>query len=287
MKLATLAAVLLALAADAAAQTPVVPPPLSAELERQLAAMPSDTQIYERFRYWAGFQPRDVQDDWKTYYDRYLQQRGVPQDERTRLMTVIDAEGQRLEVDRWNRILTAEKPLFNTNPNAFLVDVVKGRAPGTALDVGMGQGRNAIYLAQQGWTVTGFDPADKAVALANATAAKLGVTLDTVVKGEVDFDFGENRWDLIVLSYVGARDLVDRVVRSLRPGGIVVVEGFHRDVTKKNPVGGAVVFDTNELPTLFSKLRVLRYEDVEAKNDFGRDTNRAVRLLAQKESATP
>ena len=86
---------------------------------------------------------------------------------------------------------------------------------------------------------------------------------------------------------MGAREYVDRVIRSLKPGGIVVVEGFHRDVTKVNSVGGAVVFDTNELPKLFSRLRVLRYEDVEAKNDFGRDMNRAVRLLAQKESATP
>jgi len=287
MKLAALATVLLAFTADAAAQTPVVPPPLTAEQERNLAALPSETQIYERFRYWAGVQPPDVQDEWKVYYDRYLQQLGMAQSERARLIHVIETEGQRLEVERWNRILTADKPLFNTNPNAFLVDVVKGRTPGTALDVGMGQGRNAIYLAQQGWTVTGFDPADKAVALANATAAKLGLKLDTVVKGEEDFDFGENRWDLIVLSYVGARELVDRVVRGLKPGGIVVIEGFHRDVTKTHPVGGAVVFDTNELPTLFSRLRVLRYEDVEAKNDFGRDLNRAVRLLAQKEKAIP
>jgi SAM-dependent methyltransferase len=284
MKVAALATLVLALAAGAAAQTAVVPPPMSAEQERQLRAMPADVQVYERFRYWAGVQAPDVQENWKTFYDRYLQQLGVARNERERLIGVIDREGQRLEVERWNRILTAEKPQFNTNPNAFLVEVVKGRTPGTALDVGMGQGRNAIYLAQQGWTVTGFDPADKAVAQARATAANLGVTLNAVVQGEETFDFGEDRWDLIVLSYVGAREFVDRVVRGLKPGGIVVIEGFHRDVTKTNPVGGAVVFDTNELPTLFSKLRVLRYEDVEAKNDFGLNLNRAVRLLAQKES---
>ena len=196
MKLAALATVLLSVTADTAAQNPVVPPALPVEQEQQLAAMPPDTQVYERFRYWAGLQPPDVQDEWEPYYDRYLQQLGVVQSERARLIRVINAEGQRLEVERWNRILTADKPLFNTNPNAFLVEVVKGRTPGIALDVGMGQGRNAIYLAQQGWTVTGFDPADKAVALANATAAKLGVKLNTVVKGEADFDFGENRWDL-------------------------------------------------------------------------------------------
>jgi SAM-dependent methyltransferase len=283
---AALATLVLVLSADAAAQTPVVPPPVSAEQERQLAALPANSQVYERFRYWAGLQPPDVQASWKIFYDRYLQQLGVGPNERERLIGVIDREGQRLEVERWNRILTAEKPQFNTNPNAFLVDVVKGRPPGAALDVGMGQGRNAIYLAQLGWTVTGFDPADKAVAQANLTAAKLGVKLNALVQGEETFDFGDNRWDLIVLSYVGAREFVDRVVRSLKPGGIVVIEGFHRDVTRTSPVGGAVVFDTNELPQLFSRLRVLRYEDVEAKNDFGPNLTRAVRLLAQKEATT-
>lgn len=282
MKYRAFVIILFALAAPVSAQTPVAPPPISAEQEQQLAALPADTQTYERFRYWSGFQPLDVQDNWEKFYDSYLQGRGVAPNERAKIITLIDAEGRRLEVERWNRILTADKPLFNTNPNAFLVEVIKGRTPGTALDVGMGQGRNAIYLAQQGWTVTGFDPADKAVALANATATKLGVKLTTVVKGGEDFDFGENRWDLIVLSYVGAREYVDRVVHGLKPGGLVVVEGFHRDVTKVNPVGGAVVFDTNELPKLFSRLRVLRYEDVVAKNDFGRDMNHAVRLLAQE-----
>jgi hypothetical protein len=84
---------------------------------------------------------------------------------------------------------------------------------------------------------------------------------------------------------VGAREFVDRVVRSLKPGGLVVIEGFHRDVTKTSPVGGAVVFDTNELPTLYSRLRVLRYEDIEAKPDFGAGLNRVVRLLAQKDGS--
>jgi SAM-dependent methyltransferase len=180
-------------------------------------------------------------------------------------------------------MLTSEKPAFNTDPNAFLVEMVKGRKPGTALDVGMGQGRNAIYLAQQGWDVTGFDPAEKAVAQAQATATKLGVKLNTVVQGSEDFPFGENKWDLIVLSYVGFRNEIEKIVRALKPGGIVVVEGFHRDVTRTNSVGGGVVFDSNELLKLFSGLRVLRYEDADAKLDFGSGQGRAVRLCAMKE----
>jgi SAM-dependent methyltransferase len=267
----------------AAAQSPVIPPPLPAEQQQRLSAMPPDTQVYERFRYWAGFQPPQILAEALRHYDAYLSTLGVPQDDRARQLKTIEAEGRRLEVERWNRILTAEKPAFNTNPNAFLVEMVKGRAPGAALDVGMGQGRNAIYLAQHGWQVTGFDPAEKAVAQANAAAKQLGVALTTVVQGSEDFDFGENRWDLILLSYVSVRDIADRVARALKPGGIVVVEAFHRDVTRRSSVGGAVVFDSNELPKLFSSLRVLRYEDVEAKTDFGAGLARAVRLCAMKE----
>ena len=270
-----------------AAQAPVTPPPLPADLQQRLAQLPADVQVYERFRYWAGFQPPEVQKEARRHYDEYLRSAGVPAGDRASQLKTIDAEGRRLEVDRWNRILTAEKPVFNTQPNAFLVEMVKGRAPGAALDVGMGQGRNALYLAQQGWAVTGFDPADKAVALANITAAKLGVKLTTVIQGSEDFDFGENRWDLIVLSYVTVRDIADRVVRALKPGGIVVVEAFHRDVTRERPVGGGVVFDSNELLNLFGKLRVLRYEDADATSDFGGADSRAVRLCAMKEGSTP
>jgi len=266
-----------------AGQAPVTPPAPSADLQQRLAALPPDVQVYERFRYWAGFQPAEVQQQALRHYDAYLTTLGVPPDERARQLKTIDVAGRRLEVDRWNRILTAEKPAFNTQPNAFLVEMIKGRTPGAALDVGMGQGRNAIYLAQQGWTVTGFDPADKAVAQANATAARLGLELTTVIRGSEDFDFGQNRWDLIVLSYVTVRDVADRVVASLKPGGIVVIEGFHRDITKQRPVGGGVVFDSNELLRLFSKLRVLRYEDADATSDFGGAGSRAVRLCAMKE----
>ena len=52
--------------------------------------------------------------------------------------------------ERWNKTFANPNPVFNTKPNAFLADAIKGRKPGKALDIGMGQGRNSIFLAQQG-----------------------------------------------------------------------------------------------------------------------------------------
>jgi len=254
------------------------------EVEKSIANLPPGQRAWERFRFWINSLPAADQRDDKVEerYRAYLKSRGFSAADADEQLKLVDQEGQRAEVERWNRILTAEKPHFNTNANVFLMEIAKTRKPGTALDVGMGQGRNSIWLAQQGWDVTGFDPAERAVALARENAQKLGVHPNFEIKRMEDFDFGERRWDLILLSYVGGRDIADVVQRALKPGGIVVVEAFHRDATKNGPIGGAVVFDTGELPALFPKLRVVRYEEPIAKADFGLDQERLVRYCGER-----
>ncbi len=74
-------------------------------------------------------------------------------------------------------------PGFSTNANALLVSAVTGRKPGRALDVGMGQGRNAVFLAVEGWNVTGFDISD--VGLAPPPLASGRAASDALLKGSV------------------------------------------------------------------------------------------------------
>ena len=271
-----LCVVLLSLAATPAAPQSPLPPTATA----------AEVATYEAFRAWLTKQPVAVQnaDDDAVYRAYASELRAQKKSERDITATIASLKsiGDRAEIERWNRILTAPQPRFNTAPNAFLVSVTTSLKPGRSLDVGMGQGRNTIYLAQKGWDSVGFDPADRAVAAAQAEAAKLGVKITTSVARAEDYDWGENRWDLIVLSYVGAREFAAPVVRALRPGGMVVVEGFHRDATKTQSIGGGVVFDTNELLRIFAPLRVVRYEDADAKGDFGQFDARVVRLAALK-----
>ena len=256
----------------------------------QAAQQPSDAEVYGQYRRWVSGRASTEthtdaiaqQVDVMAAYRKALTDQGISPAESDRRVRVITESGRRLENDMWNRMLTAPNPIFNVEPNAFMVRVTKGVRPGTALDYGMGQGRNAIYLAQQGWTVTGFDPADQAVAAAQEQARKLGVKLTTLVVGDDQFEFGKAQWDLIVMTYVGFRASVPRLFESLKPGGIVVVEAYHRDSLKNASIGPAVVFDTNELLKLFERFRVLHYEDAEDKADFGKAGNRVVRLVAQK-----
>ncbi len=262
--------------------------PLCASQQTPSAGTPTPEQLktYEAFRAWITAQPPEVQraDD-DVVFQRYadeLRRQGKSDKEIAATIESFRQIGDRAEIERWNKILTSPKARFNTAPNAFLVEMTKGLKPGRALDVGMGQGRNTIFLAQQGWDSVGFDPADRAVAAAQDQASKLGVKITTHVARAEDFDWGDAAWDLIVLSYVGGREHVPNVQRALRPGGMVIVEGFHRDATTKQPIGGAVVFDTNELLQLFSGLRVVRYEDTGGVGDFGLNETRIVRLAAVK-----
>ena len=177
----------------------------------------------------------------------------------------------------------SSRPNIRAEDHRVRPECVRNRRPGKALDVGMGSGRNSLYLASHGWDVTGFDIADVGVAQARHRAKKLGVKLNAIVQSDADFDFGTNQWDLIVLTYQPFRDLLAKIKSSLRDGGIIVIENFHRDTMRDRLLDEDATYGNNELLQLFSDFRILRYEDIVARPDWGIEfpKNRLVRLEAQ------
>jgi len=183
--------------------------------------------------------------------------------------------------DFWNGKYSDPKSAFNRQPSRLLVDAIDGRHPGDAIDLGMGEGRNAIYLAQRGWKVTGVDLSDVAVAQAKRRASELGVRLDTAIDDLDHYDFGRSRWDLIALFYMHAwfhgagPRAVQRVRDALRPGGLLVIEGFAGDET--------YMFHSNELLRDFGDLKILRYEDTQEEADWAPEQkSHIIRLVAEK-----
>ena len=200
----------------------------------------------------------------------------------------VHAQEQRAPREAWNELFTQRQGREFPH-NKFLAETIKGRKPGKALDIGMGEGRNALFLAAQGWEVTGFDISDVGVQLAREAALKRGVKLEGLV-GDVDrFDYGTQRWDLVVGMYM--HDMITRnaakIIDSLKPGGIIVVEGFHRDLNRKGLLGGDIGYRTNELLRSFDRLRVLHYEDTVGPADWGRKAQDApvVRFIGLREHA--
>lgn len=181
----------------------------------------------------------------------------------------------------YNSLYAGGSEVFTREPNALLVEAVRNRKPGRALDVGMGQGRNALFLSRNGWEVTGIDSADEGIRQAKTEAARLALRLTAEVSTFEAYDFGKEKWDLIVLTYEPTKAIAPKVAQALRPGGIVVVEDRHLETRRVWPTG---TFANNELLSLFPGLRVLKHEDVWAQPDWSvkKLDERLVRLVAEK-----
>ena len=213
-------------------------------------------------------------------FDRFLTLVWTHQDGRWQLAH-WQSEDAGIEAERqlWNETYRMAAG-FNAKPNRFLMEVVHGRTPGAALDVGMGQGRNALWLASQGWKVTGVDISDEGIREANDVARQQGLTLDTVQADVDHWDFGADKWDLICFIYAGGNDKAEQVKKSLKKGGIVVVEFFHADALKGRNIGA---YKTGELAAMFKDgFTILRDEEVENVADWGLQRMKLVRFAAQK-----
>ena len=202
------------------------------------------------------------------------------------LTGLVQAQESRHPREVWNEVFT-QRQGHEFPHNKFLAEMIKGMKPGKALDIGMGEGRNALFLATQGWEVTGFDISDVGVRLAREAAQKRGLKLKVLVEDVDRFDYGKQRWDLVVGMYMHA--MISRnaakIIDSLKPGVVIVVEGFHRDLNRRGLEGGPLGYRSNELLRAFDRLRVVYYEDTVGPADWERSGQEApiVRFAAVRE----
>ncbi len=134
------------------------------------------------------------------------------------------------EASHWDRRY-AQSP-WSTEPDSHLVGRVAGLAPGRALDLGCGLGRNAVWLAAQGWEVTGVDGSAVGLDQAAQRAAEAGTTLRLVQADLLAYRPEPAAYDLVVLANLhfppGQREaLFEHARAALAPGGHVFVTGHH------------------------------------------------------------
>jgi SAM-dependent methyltransferase len=126
-------------------------------------------------------------------------------------------------------------PLWSGQPNGSLVAEVADLEPGTALDVGCGEGADAIWLAQRGWTVTALDPSAVALDRAASAAAQAEVTVAWMHGGLVETAGELETFDLVSLQY-GVLPLdteataVRLLCRAVAPGGTLLVVHHELDL---------------------------------------------------------
>ena len=135
--------------------------------------------------------------------------------------------------DAWNRRYAGSELLWTAEPNRVLVAEISGLPPGRALDLACGEGRNAVWLAERGWEVTGVDFADVGLDKARGLAAARGVDPTWVEADLLDYDPPPEAFDLVVILYLQlSADERHRVLRSaaaaIAPGGTLLVVAHDR-----------------------------------------------------------
>lgn len=251
-----------------------------------------EEKIWESFKAWILTNPAEA--SLKAYGEKLandgLSQEEIQQQMETirRLFSEHPEKGIEITYDRiFSKPLTGdpEKDGFTSTPSVFMMESTKGLEPGKALDVGAGQGRNAVWLAQQGWDVTAIDISGVGLAVAVANAEKAGTCITTVKTSYQDFDFGTEQWDLIVmiLSWAPVSDpaYVARLHASLLPGGVVVFE--HVLETEKQSFPPVVHgLPPNALLTHFKDFHIQKYEEGVWLGDWGGPPAELVRMIARK-----
>jgi 2-polyprenyl-3-methyl-5-hydroxy-6-metoxy-1,4-benzoquinol methylase len=134
--------------------------------------------------------------------------------------------------EEWNARYGSGHLHWGLAPNRFVAAETEGLAPGTALDLACGEGRNAIWLAEHGWRVRGIDYADVAIERARGLAADRGFEVDFEVGDVLEADLAPGSYDLVLLAYVQLppderRLLLDRSADAVAPGGTLLLVGHH------------------------------------------------------------
>lgn len=195
-------------------------------------------------------------------------------------MPIMDAE-------TWDGLYAGEDRLLRVEPNPLVVDLVLSLEPGRALDLGAGEGRHAIWLAEQGWQVTAVDFSRVALDRGRRRARELGVALEFALAGAGDFLPGAGCFDLVLIAYMHPepeeRDAVFAAVAgAVAPGGHLLVVGL--DLTDPNasrePGESDWRFTPSTLLEAFPGIELARCERVFREVEQADGRERAVDTMA-------
>lgn len=199
------------------------------------------------------------------------------------------------QIELWNERYNDDEYLFGKEPNAFLASQ-KGRfTPGMkVLSVADGEGRNGVWLAQQGLDVLAVEAAPRAIEKARQLANERGVSLAHECADVLTWAWGAERFDAIVAiftQFVGPElraQMFADMQRALKPGGLLLLEGYRVDQLKYGtggPKEPANLYTATLLREAFADLQVLHLAEYDAHIEEGsrhRGMSALIDLVARK-----
>ena len=178
----------------------------------------------------------------------------------------------------WDERYSDSEYIFGVEPNDFLRDEFKRiQAGARVLCLAEGEGRNAVFLAQNGYQVTGIDSSKVGLDKARQLANDKGVTITTQVVDLADYEFGEQQWDAIVVMWVHLptalrQHIHDQIAPALKRGGVLILEAYTQQQLTMDAVGGPPASEKQR----FGSLDILRDELAELQEVIGVEKTRMV-----------
>lgn len=199
---------------------------------------------------------------------------------------------------RWDDRYKSKEFAYGEEPNNFLKEQLEKLNPSTILFPAEGEGRNAIFAAKLGWTVSAFDISEEGKNKAIKLAEVNNVSIDYQV-GELEIlDFEEQQFDAIALIYAHfpaaiKSEIHTQLDKLLRKNGIIIFEAFSKKhleyVTKNEKVGGPKdiesLFSIEEIKADFPNYEIIELEEKEIELNeglFHNGTGSVIRFVGRK-----
>jgi SAM-dependent methyltransferase len=168
------------------------------------------------------------------------------------------------EAAEWDtRYSERDGTMWSGRPNGRLVAEVAALTPGRVLDVGCGEGADAIWLARSGWVVTAVDISDVAVRRAREAAQQAGATVEWVCGDALQVPFPAHSFDLVSMQYpalpkAAGEAAIRRLLDTVRPGGLLLavyhdLDDEHREHMKARGADPADYIGADDLLRLLGR----------------------------------
>jgi tellurite methyltransferase len=174
--------------------------------------------------------------------------------------------GEDIETDRarWDSLYTQSTYVFGKEPAEVLKSFVDVIPVGRALDIAMGEGRNAVFLAKRGFSVEGVDLSEVALRRARKLARENQVEIETVNADLNTYQIKPNVYDVIVNIDYLQRSLIPQIKRGLKSQGVVIFENLTIDQLSNPNSSGLrrdILLQRGELKEMFKDFRILSYNE--------------------------
>lgn len=197
-----------------------------------------------------------------------------------------------MDKEAWNFRYQGDDLLWTEQPNRFLVAEAEGLTPGRALDLACGEGRNAVWMAEQGWQVTGVDFSQVALDKAQRLAERRGVEVNWVCADLLEYA-PPGVFGLVIVFYlqlaVKERHVIfSRAASTVAPGGTLLLVAHTPDNIEHGyggPRDPAVLYSADEAAADLTGLEIVRAEQITRPVDTADGQRQAIDALVRAERA--